>query len=1101
MKRLYIDISHILKAVCHSIKSGTSVEFEGKVHNIPDPRESFDRFMMSYSKTLGDLEMTPVQTVLVKDGMNCKAMRRQFLEGYCVRPKGPKEWMDSFKSSLEMVEETILKYGGISVDKDGFEADDLIAALNEKSPGITWSGDKDILAAGDVYYKGEINPDKFMGIAKRHIVLYKSLVGDTSDKIPGCPGFGEAKWIDMLAEFGDEALDYLLEMFETETLHELEEDVEDFKPFKKVIDNLDTVYASYDCAKFYHPGWELNWKMAYPEGNGELPKWEPTSELITKDKLTKEFLDNLLDELHTSPFNSFDIEGSQSEESIAWCELNKNKQGKKPFDTLGFSLAGFSITTGENCHKTYYFPVDHADTDNISMEDAEKILNMLPDQKPYEGDDRSPLIVQNTGFEIPSIRSQFELKFDRGYLPQLMYDTKIMAGYVDEYDHAGLKHNSKKYMGYDQIKYEDVVGTTTDEEGNEVLKKMRDLTGEQVLRYGCDDTICTGALYSLYRLIMDYEESWDCYYQVDLAAQFIYSERFLNGIKFDQDKIKELQVENHKRYKELYSRIQDFLINLEWTELKEVTEKKEKASSGRITLADLKKIKAGEMEMPTAEEDDDFEEVTMKWPGTYFSPLEDMAPANLKKAFNDTFQKEVKTNVRRLDKLAKIFTDEGQPEFGQAVVDSDLNRINQILEDNFKPNPELNLRSPKQVTTLLYDCLKLPVRVRGKVSDKMRQEGKKEGNPAGNESAFKHAIVYDLQDNEEITELIKTLIEAKSCLTEDSLFLTPYQKLPHHTDGFVHPQFAISDQKSGRGTAKQPNDAQVAKDGGVREVYIPYDEDYVWVSMDFESQELVHVAVQSGDENMLGCFRGERRDIHSIMGSRIAGLKDPDMTYEKFVAERKGSKELTGIRNKKAKPTNFLKVYGGTAHSLAIKMLCSEDEAKTLLSIYDDEFPDVSKWQDRMTKLNLDRGYAVTPMGRRRHVSKVKGADWMLEHEARAGINHEIQGGSAEQVKLVLRELWEQKIFEEFDAFFMGTVHDEINNIVRRDQVLDFIKAVHPIMMRNFCDFPVEFRSSIEIGPNFGQLTEIGTEIDEEAILEAVEACYDDPDYPEDIPF
>ena len=129
-----------------------------------------------------------------------------------------------------------------------------------------------------------------------------------------------------------------------------------------------------------------------------------------------------------------------------------------------------------------------------------------------------------------------------------------------------------------------------------------------------------------------------------------------------------------------------------------------------------------------------------------------------------------------------------------------------------------------------------------------------------------------------------------------------------------------------------PNDSQLAKDGELRQVYTPYSDEYVWVSLDFSSQELAHIAWHSQDENMLKCFTGEWDDIHSKTGVAIYNQKaGTPITYEEFVAQRKESEELTNIRNKKAKPANFRKTYDGSAPGLAVDLLCSEDEAQALL--------------------------------------------------------------------------------------------------------------------------------------------------------------------------
>jgi len=124
-------------------------------------------------------------------------------------------------------------------------------------------------------------------------------------------------------------------------------------------------------------------------------------------------------------------------------------------------------------------------------------------------------------------------------------------------------------------------------------------------------------------------------------------------------------------------------------------------------------------------------------------------------------------------------------------------------------------------------------------------------------------------------------------------------------------------------------------------------------------------------------------------------------------------------------------------------------------------------------------------MGRRKHL--VLDGTWRDKHELRSALNFVIQGGAASQIKLILGRIWKEKILEKFEAYFLFPVHDEINFSVKKSQALEFIKEVHPIMTMPYADFGIEIRSSIEIGPNFGELVEIGSSIDEAKIMEVLE--------------
>lgn len=1098
MKRLLVDASHILKMMLHAAVNTNSVklvEFEGKQVKVGDHKEAYYIFLGSMEKTLAALNMVPSQIILIKDGKGCKNFRRQFLPEYSMRPPGPPEFMEEFNQLMGMVEETLLKYGAISVEKEGKEADDIIAAYAKVLDCVIWSGDKDMLAAGDVFFDGKLNEDKFFGIAKKHIQVYKALVGDTSDKIPGCPGFGQKTFIDMVAKFGDECLDDILGMLEERALGELEPHVEAFKPFQKILDNEDMVYNCYDCARFHHPGWHgFTVKMLYPSGNGDLPQWEPTMELITAEKLTPDFLDRLARELREAPVNGLDIETYITEAGKAWALANKSKTAKKPpMDIMGAILAGFSFCTGRNNHKNYYFPVDHKDTNNITLAAAELVLNLIPEEVPN--------IVHNTSYELPVLRNHFELRFDRGYLPPTTYDTRILMGYCDEYESPALKHWSKLLMNYDQVTFEEVTekpafvfhgdGGYVEEDAIEFEEEstnvqMNELIGQEVVNYGCDDSICSVALFRYAELLTKYEDSWRAYEQADLASQFLYAESFLTGVKFDLDKCRLLQAENQKIYDETIDCIELALESLEWTTTEEV-----EREQVRITPENLMEMKE------LAKRPPEYITTVHRWPGCEFIPATELTPAEIKRMFLIYTDRALKTSVRKLGKLIAVIREEGEADFADAV-ESGLEVMNKLVQYSFVPKAEINLRSPKQLVSLLYDALGYPIRIRGKLSDKMRAEGRTEANPSANDDAFSHAVAYDARNNFE-KDLLLHVVKAKSCLTEDSLFYTPYQNMPHYTDGYVHPNGGQALTKSGRPASNKPNFSQISKKSRVREVYVPLEDDHVWVSMDFTGQELLHTAVQSGDETMMACYSGEvRKDLHSLTGVEVFnyGIKaqyGPDsdklIDYDTFMAilddpNHPLYRKVKDARNK-AKPVNFLDLYLGTAISLAIDLMITEEEAQALLDAKTSIFPGVREWQDRMVDLHAEQGFAVEPMGRRRHL-RLDGT-WRDRHELRGSINHVIQGGSATQTKLAMARIWKEKVLEQFRAYFAYPIYDELDFSVHRDDVIPFLHVVHPIMISNYAGFPLEFESVIKIGRSFGELKEIGNTVDEERIKGALE--------------
>ena len=132
--------------------------------------------------------------VFVLDGVKCNKYRRDIFPGYKVgRPDTP----DAFNEQKRIFNEIVKHLPIITIEVPEYEADDIIAALVETfraSPHFPdakyhiKTTDKDFHQL-DVSYEG-----KGLGIPAEETVLFKTLVGDASDKIPGMPGFGLKKY-------------------------------------------------------------------------------------------------------------------------------------------------------------------------------------------------------------------------------------------------------------------------------------------------------------------------------------------------------------------------------------------------------------------------------------------------------------------------------------------------------------------------------------------------------------------------------------------------------------------------------------------------------------------------------------------------------------------------------------------------------------------------------------------------------------------------------------------------------------------------------------------------------------------------------------------
>ncbi len=171
--------------------------------------------------------------------------KKLFKEYQAQRPK----IKDEFKVQIPKVKEGLEKAGIVSLEKEGFEGDDIIGSLIKKfENGIkifVVSGDKDILQLCNdnvyilqpktgvtklkLYTKDDVKA--LFGIEPRQIPDLKALAGDPSDNYPGAKGIGPKTAIKLLQKFGS-----------IENLFKNIEKVEDERIKKILRENKDQIF-------------------------------------------------------------------------------------------------------------------------------------------------------------------------------------------------------------------------------------------------------------------------------------------------------------------------------------------------------------------------------------------------------------------------------------------------------------------------------------------------------------------------------------------------------------------------------------------------------------------------------------------------------------------------------------------------------------------------------------------------------------------------------------------------------------------------------------------------------------------------------------------
>jgi len=176
--------------------------------------------------------------------------QKKFAEYKIQRPPMP----DALSSQIPLIKEIISAYGLALFEKEGYEADDIIATLvketKPKGVAITIvSSDKDMLQlvgenvavfspykdAGTTYDNKKVYAR--FGVEPERITDIIALMGDDADNIPGVPGIGEKTAVELIQRFG--SLEKLLE-----NIDQLKQD----KLKKTIRENIEHIKLSKDLA-------------------------------------------------------------------------------------------------------------------------------------------------------------------------------------------------------------------------------------------------------------------------------------------------------------------------------------------------------------------------------------------------------------------------------------------------------------------------------------------------------------------------------------------------------------------------------------------------------------------------------------------------------------------------------------------------------------------------------------------------------------------------------------------------------------------------------------------------------------------------------------
>jgi DNA polymerase-1 len=308
---------------------------------------------------------------------------------------------------------------------------------------------------------------------------------------------------------------------------------------------------------------------------------------------------------------------------------------------------------------------------------------------------------------------------------------------------------------------------------------------------------------------------------------------------------------------------------------------------------------------------------------------------------------------------------------------------------------EVNLGSPKQLQTVLFDELDMPKTKKIKTgystdADALADLTVKTGHP----------FLVELQTYRDASKLRQTVEGLKKAIADD---------------GRIHTTYVQNIAATGRLSSNNPNlqNIPIRTEEGrrIREVFVVSPGNELLLTADYSQIEMRIMAHLSGDEGLIQAFR-EGEDLHRFVGSHVFGV---------------APENVTSAMRSKVKAMSYGLVYGLSSFGLSKQLNISVDEARTLMKDYFNRFGAVRDYLRGVVEQARIDGFTSTIEGRRRYLPDLSSTNRQLREMAeRAALNAPIQGSAADIIKKAMLGVDRELKRQELKSRMLLQVHDEL---------------------------------------------------------------------------
>ena len=306
---------------------------------------------------------------------------------------------------------------------------------------------------------------------------------------------------------------------------------------------------------------------------------------------------------------------------------------------------------------------------------------------------------------------------------------------------------------------------------------------------------------------------------------------------------------------------------------------------------------------------------------------------------------------------------------------------------------KININSPKQLGTLLFEKLELP-------HGKKTKSGYSTNIDVLEKLKDKHPIIPAIIDYRMLTKLRSTYAEGLLKVVGP--------------DGRVRTTFQNMVTATGRLSSTDPNlqniPVRTELGGEIRKMFVPR-QGWVLVDADYSQIELRVLSHIADDVVMQEAFRSGE-DFHRITAATVFGVEPSEVTPQ---------------MRRSAKAVNFGIVYGISDFSLAGDIGVSRREARAYIEGYLSHYSGVKRYMKQVVEDARESGFVETAYGRRRSLPELKSSNFNIRTGAeRMALNTPVQGTAADIIKIAMIRVRNRMQELGLQARLVLQVHDEL---------------------------------------------------------------------------